>query len=138
MLRYARLVSGLLLAPAAAQGADVGVDSLCRPLADFRSMPAFRDYTAHQFSSYERNGGNGDSQHFLRMEGENGVMADMDGPGAIVRLWSANADAAGHLKVFLDGSAKPAIDAPFKDLFDDKTPPFLSPVARQSSGGFIS
>src|SRR5437588_959751 len=138
MLRYALLMSGLLLARAAAQGAGVGVDTLCRPLADFRSMPAFREYTAHQSSSYERNGGNGDSQHFLRMEGKDGVMADMDGPGAIVRLWSANANAAGHLKIFLDGAEKPVLDTPFEDLFNDKFPPFASPIARQSSGGFIS
>src|SRR5262249_10355207 len=77
-------------------------------------------------------------QHFLRMEGEDGVMAEMEGPGAIVRLWSANADRAGHLKIYLDDAATPALDAPFQDLFNDQFSPFASPIARQSSGGFIS
>src|SRR5438067_7719688 len=118
--------------------ADVGADTLLNRLADFSSMPRFRDYTAHQFSSYERNGGNGDAQHFLRMEGTDGVMAEMDGPGAIVRLWSANADSAGNLKIYLDDSKAPVVDDPFKKLFDGTMPPFESPIARLSSGGFIS
>jgi hypothetical protein len=117
---------------------DVGADTLLNRLTDFSSMPRFRDYTAHQFSSYERNGGNGDAQHFLRMEGTDGVMAEMDGPGAIVRLWSANADSAGKLKIYLDDIKAPVIDEPFKKLFDGSMPPFESPIARLSSGGFIS
>src|SRR5438309_10645479 len=137
MLRYVLLLC-LLLLPTAARAEPIGADTLLERLADFSSMPRFRDYTAHQFSSYERSGGNGDAQHFLRMEGDDGVMAEMEGPGAIVRIWSANADQAGHLKITLDDAKSPVVDAPFKDLFNDKTPPFASPIARQSSGGFIS
>jgi hypothetical protein len=136
MIRFVMLLTTLLLAAPA--GADVGTDTLLGRLSEFGTMPEFRDYRAGQFSSYERNGGNGDAQHFLRMEGKTGVMAEMKGPGAIVRIWSANADGSGNLKITLDGAEKPVIDAPFKNLFNGEMPPFASPLSRLSSGGFIS
>jgi hypothetical protein len=43
------------------------------------------------------------------------LMADVDGPGAIVRLWTAAID--GNLQVFLDGQAQPLYEGPADPFF---------------------
>ncbi|MFW5761421.1 MAG: glycoside hydrolase family 172 protein, partial [Cyclobacteriaceae bacterium] len=57
-----------------------------------------------------------------RMEGENMVLAEMEGPGAIVRIWSAS-PRQGHIKVFIDGAEKPVLDMPFRDYFSTESIP---------------
>ncbi|HSA01622.1 MAG TPA: hypothetical protein P5055_12875, partial [Candidatus Paceibacterota bacterium] len=86
-------------------------------LAEFPS-PA---YTCRQFSSYDRKSkspsedwfANGDSGQYLRVEERNGrqeyVMMDTAGPGAIVRIWSANPE--GTLRIYLDQAEQPALEA---------------------------
>lgn len=66
---------------------------------------------------------NGDGQGSIRKEGEQIVMAEMDGPGCIWRIWSAHAG-AGHVKIYLDGNAEPALDFSFGDYFDPAKAPF--------------
>lgn len=61
------------------------------------------------------------------------VMLDVDGPGAIVRVWTANAD--GTLRVYLDGSTEPTIAANFSELLSGKVPPFGAPFAAENSTG---
>ena len=39
-----------------------------------------------------------------------------EGPGCIWRIWSATAE-QGHVKIYLDGQAQPAVDLPFPGLF---------------------
>ena len=68
---------------------------------------------------------NDDWVGFIRKEGENYVLAEMDGPGVIWRIWSAK-PGKGNVKVFLDGKAEPAIDMPFADFFNGKQEPFTS------------
>ena len=60
------------------------------------------------FSSWDRNskthwGANGDAGQYLRVE-PNGeaVMMDIDGPGVIYRIWSANP--MGKIRIYLDGA----------------------------------
>ncbi len=72
---------------------------------------------------YVRWEANGDGDGLIRKEGENLVLAEMEGPGVIWRIWSAMPK-EGHIKFFLDGAEKPAIDLPFIGLFDHKHPPF--------------
>jgi len=72
-------------------------------------------------------GGNGDSDSMVRMEGENAVMADIQGPGCIWRTWSAR-PLTGHVKIYLDGSATPAVDLPFAAYFDGSQQPFNRPA----------
>ena len=57
------------------------------------------------------------------MKGNQLIMADIKGPGCIWRTWSA-APGSGHVRIYLDGSATPAIDLPFTSYFDGHTPPF--------------
>ena len=70
---------------------------------------------------------NGDGGHFIRREGDQVVMAEMEGPGCIWRIWSARAE-KGHVKIYLDGQDRPALDLPFASYFDGKTPPLAYPM----------
>jgi hypothetical protein len=70
---------------------------------------------------YENWHANGDGNGLIRREGSSQVIAEMDGPGVIWRIWSANPE-AGHMKVLLDG--EPAIDMPFAHYFDAGHAPF--------------
>lgn len=70
---------------------------------------------------------NGDGNGFIRLEGKNQVLAEMEGPGVIWRIWSAMPQ-EGHVKFYLDGEETPAIDLPFIGLFDHKNPPFTRPA----------
>ncbi len=69
---------------------------------------------------------NADWAGVIRREGDQGVMAEMDGPGVIWRIWSAR-PGKGAVKIYLDGSDTPAVDLPFEDYFDARAVPFLFP-----------
>src|SRR5678816_875992 len=62
-------------------------------------------------SSWDRNsrtvwGANGDAGQYLRVEpGGEAVMMDIDGPGVIYRIWSANP--MGKIRIYLDHSENP-------------------------------
>jgi len=90
-----------------------------------------------QWSSYDRRSkydeatgkyvawsANGDGTGIIRKEGDREVFAEMEGPGVIWRIWSART-ANGHVKIYLDGAEKPAVDLPFVKYFDRTTRPFV-------------
>jgi hypothetical protein len=70
---------------------------------------------------------NGDGGGIIRKEGKQVVMAEMDGPGCIWRIWSARGE-KGHVRIFLDGSDQPAVDLPFAEYFTAKSAPFTYPT----------
>lgn len=70
---------------------------------------------------------NGDFAGCVREEGGERVLLDVDGPGAITRIWSANPN--GKLRIYLDRSATPVVDAETLDLFEGRVPPFEAPFA---------
>jgi len=70
---------------------------------------------------------NNDGPNFIRREGDYVVMAEMEGPGCIWRIWSALAQ-KGRVKIYLDGSEKPAVDLPFVNYFTGDTPPLNYPM----------
>jgi len=101
----------------APSGAELTYVDLVRRLTDLESLatlPQPGEKTA-QFSSYDRNStdpnvlteknwfANGDRGQYLRKEkGEKSaefVLMDADGPGAIVRFWSANANEGGIVRI---------------------------------------
>ncbi len=88
-------------------------------------------------NTYINWGANGDSNGIVRQEGEVSVLADIKGPGVIWRIWSAT-PGVGHVKIYLDGNAKPAVDLPFAGYFDRATAPFTRPniVYRTAANGF--
>ena len=98
-------------------------------------------YTCKQFSSYDPAStssdnratwfANGDQGHYLRVEQvgdrKEYVMAEMAGPGAIVRVWSP--DPKGTLRVYLDGAKAPVIEATRAGPVD--------PLARMCFAGLV-
>src|SRR5262249_47792332 len=84
------------------------------------------------FSSWDRQstnvwGANGDAGQYVRVD-SNGeaVMMDIDGPGVIYRIWSANP--MGKIRMYLDGAERPNYEWDFPDLFDGKLYPFIKPL----------
>ena len=118
------------LALHAAPPAEITLSTLLTEMADRAALARFPSpsYTCRQFSSYDPAStspdnldtwfANGDCGHFLRVEETEGrtehVLMDADGPGAVVRIWSANP--AGNLRLYLDHSEEPALTAPMTEL----------------------
>ncbi len=82
------------------------------------------DAAADKYISWDANG---DGDGIIRKEGDKLVLAEMEGPGCIWRIWSAT-PAEGHVRIYLDGSSEPAVDLPFKGYFDGKNAPFTRPA----------
>jgi hypothetical protein len=76
------------------------------------------DAAADKYISW---GANNDGDGIIREEGTGQVMAEIQGPGCIWRTWSAEPD-NGHVKIYLDGSAAPAVDLPFFRFFSPDGP----------------
>ncbi len=106
----------------------IDVQRLCTP-------PPVGERTA-MFSSYDRrsrldaNGkqvdwdANQDWGNFLRHDADGwDVMAEMTGPGALTRIWSANPQ--GDIRIILDGEA--VIDTQFAELLSGRLAPFAEP-----------
>lgn len=102
--------------------------------------------TCAQWSSYDRASkydektgkyvrwdANGDGTGFIRKEGNLFVLAEMDGPGCIWRIWSA-APKKGRVKIYLDGQTEPTVDLPFEKYFSGDTAPFAFPLLSYNLG----
>ncbi len=76
---------------------------------------------------------NGDGTGFIRKEGDDWVLMDVQGPGCIWRIWSATA-LAGHVKIYLDGATTPTVDLPFVSYFDGTAAPFNRPNLVYNTG----
>ena len=116
--------------------AIIGPDTLLRQGADLSKLPHLTRWVASMHSSYDRTGGNGDAGNYLSLSENIGTMAEMAGPGAIVRIWAANPSS--RIKIYIDDDPIPAIDTDFSRLFDGSLPPFEAPIAQTSSGGFYA
>ena len=99
------------------------------------TLPQAGDQCA-QWSSYDRKSrydaandsyvnwdANGDGGGIIRKEGDKEVMAEMEGPGCIWRIWSAMPQ-KGHVRIYLDGASEPVIDLPFEGYFNGRNEPF--------------
>ncbi|RLD12230.1 MAG: hypothetical protein DRI44_01380 [Chlamydiae bacterium] len=130
----------------------VNFDSLLNELTDLNLLaetPAHK-YSYRQASSYDRRStnpydktdtnwfANGDIGHFIRTENINGtneyVMMDAAGPGAVVRIWSANP--GGTIKIYFDGNKKPGIKMPMKEILNGKNALFTNPVCHITARGY--
>jgi len=118
---YADLVGRLTDLKALATPPPDGEKAALASSTDRRSQ---YDVTNDQYIDWDANG---DAMGIIRMEGDNAVMAEIEGPGCIWRIWSATIK-AGHVKVYLDGSTTPAVDLPFTAYFDGSQEPFNRPA----------
>jgi hypothetical protein len=130
--------------------AEISMAGLLDDMTNLTAMAEFPNppYVTKQFSSYDRASttpadpktwfANNDCGNYLRIEDRDGrkehVMADMQGPGAIVRIWSPNP--GGTLRIYLDGKEKPALEAPMADLLGGKHPLLPRPIAADLSMGW--
>jgi hypothetical protein len=143
-------LAAISLLAAGARAGEISLSSLLDDMTNLSAMAEFPNppYVTKQFSSYDRNSktpanhdawfANGDCGVYLRVEDRDGrkehVMADMQGPGALVRLWSANP--AGTLRIYLDGSDKPALEYSHADLLSGKHPLLPKPIGATVSKGW--
>ena len=92
-------------------------------------------------SSYDRTGGNNDGfggqYSFVRKEKDGLVLADLEGPGVIYRLWTPT-PTDDVLEFYFDGEDKPRIQVKFRELFLGQHPGFERPLVGFGVGGFYS
>lgn len=142
-LRFPFLLSSLVMGawgavPAAhADDVAVSVATLLREATDLSRLPLPRAWTVHLDSSYDRTGGNKDQQNFLSIDGGTALLADLHGPGALVRIWTTSVTQidghltsfqTGILKIYIDDQEKPVIDTVCGTLCTGKVPPFIAPL----------
>jgi hypothetical protein len=96
-----------------------------------------------QVSSFDRSGGNNDDRFGHQVWDGGVILADLEGPGVVTRIWSRNPH--GTLFIFVDDLEHPIITTPFAGLFSGNvefdSPGFnlLSPpFTNQGSGGYFS
>ena len=138
----AALLGAALFSPVASAAEEVEeavtFKALLEEMTDLDHLAEYPEpaYKTVQFSSYDRRStdsavltdenwfANGDRGQYLRTEDHDGrrewVMVDVDGPGAVVRIWSANP--MGKLRVYLDGETEPAIEHDMAELLGGKGP----------------
>jgi len=143
----ALLLAGLL-GPANAAATRITTASLIEEMIDLKGMAEFPEpfYTCRQFSSYDRKSespdeewfANADRGQYLRVEDHQGrkeyVMMDADGPGAVVRIWSANPE--GNLRIYLEGESQPVLTVPMADLLGGRYPGLPRPIGGEYSKGW--
>jgi hypothetical protein len=134
-------VGFVLCAAGLAPAGEITLESLLNEMTDLDRLTRFPDppYTCIQASSYDRAAksptenwfANADRGQFLRQE-KNGerteyVLMDAAGPGAIVRIWSANPQ--GTLRFYLDHASEPALEVSMADWLQGKVPFNPVPIA---------
>ena len=141
-LSVVRLVAAIallaLLPLQAGEAPLLGWETLARPdrLAEFKPP-----VEVGSVSSYDRTGGNDDGfsgkDSFVRKEGDGLVIADLQGPGVIYRIWTPT-PTDDWMEFYFDGEAKPGIRVRFRDLFLGQVEPFVKPLVGYGVGGFFS
>ncbi|MDR3707739.1 MAG: DUF2961 domain-containing protein [Capsulimonadaceae bacterium] len=117
-----------------ASAAPVSVASLLCQETSLSTLSTAADWTTRLDSSYDRTGGNGDFNNFVSADGDTATLADLQGPGAVVRIWSANPK-SGHIRIYIDDNPAPVVDMPFDQMLAGRTDPFLSPLTQVTMGG---
>ncbi len=126
----------------------INTETLLNDLVDLQRLSRLPEpaYTTKQFSSWDRASkspsegwfANGDAGQYLRVEEKDGrkehVMMDIDGPGVIVRIWSANPK--GTLRFYIDDNATPAITSPMDELLGGRVVGLPVPLAGERSRGW--
>ncbi len=126
--------------------AEIGLEDLLDQMTDLERLTTTPDpyYTTRQFSSWDRRStdasmltdenwfGNWDRGRYLRKEEQDGetvyVLMDAEGPGAIVRMWSANPADAGNIRIYIDGAETPTLDLPLTQWLGGEHPLAPEPI----------
>lgn len=111
-------------------------------LYKIENLPRLRTFVkVGSVSSYDRTGGNDDGfsgkYSFIRKEDDALVIAELNGPGVITRIWTPTPNDS-PLEFFFDGERTPRLVVPFREMFQGNHAPFLAPIAGSGGGGFYS
>jgi hypothetical protein len=143
-------LAALLVTSTLGLAQTITLESLLREMVDMERLAAIPEpyYDSDQQSSYDRAStapdkegwfANGDAGQFIRKEQHQGrdewVMAEMDGPGVICRIWSANPDGGGNIRVYLDDLETPVIEEDFLQLTSGALADFPAPFSGRRSLG---
>jgi len=130
------LITGALQIPAFSQ--TVTVQTLLSEMTDFKILterpePWYKQSEASSYDRKSREGGeswfaNSDVGQYVRTETTDGrkqqVLADLTGPGAISRFWSANPDRSNVVRFYFDGEKQARLMVPLHELFTGRHPLF--------------
>lgn len=111
-----------------------------RQLYRVAELPRYRPGSVvAQESSYDRTGGNDDgfagTYSSLRQEGGALVLADLEGPGVVHRIWTPTPTER-LIAFYFDGEDTPRVRVPFVDLFSGEVEPFKRPLVGNEVGGY--
>lgn len=123
---------------------DLGEDAFnLSTLTQYPNPP----YTTRQASSYDRTSlapgndawfANKDWGNYVRVDETTGrkewVLTDVQGPGAIVRIWTPNP--TGTMRIYIDGQTQPTIEERTVDLLSGKVRDYPMPLAQETSKGW--
>jgi hypothetical protein len=144
----ALLIGTLWFGTGAGHAQTITTAGLLEEMTDLQGLARFPSpaYTCRQFSSYDRASkspeenwfANDDRGQHLRVEERAGrkeyVMMDIAGPGAIVRIWSANP--SGTLRIYLDGAERPVLEGGAAEILGGDYPGLPSPIAGMRARGW--
>lgn len=119
-----------------------GMAAELRQLYRIDLMPDYRAGSrVAQVSSYDTTGGNQDGfsgeYSFVRREGDALVVAELEGPGVVHRIWTPTPTDR-MVAFYFDEEAEPRLRLRFIDLFSGEVEPFIAPLAGNEVGGYYS
>ena len=157
LYRSACVLLGLIALPTQATGLPWEIWESPARLAQLDPADLVMEHSSHcpQGCRYDRsNAGSEDPLdnptplRWLYRDGDQVVLFDERGPGALTRIWMTSGYGLStcidpSIRVFFhfDGEVAPSIDVPLAALFDGSEPPFTPPLVADrlaSSGGFVS
>ncbi len=126
------LFLSLILIPVhAAEEKAITFESLLETFVNLDKAFLAPDFQARMYSSYDRKGGNRDESGYIHKDNDWYVIAEMEGPGAVMRIWSANP--SGKIRIHLDDGSEPVLERTFRDLFTNRFKPFIKPFVFSGS-----
>ena len=142
MLRQLAVLCGLICAIAPlvrVDAAEPWVPGLTE-LGRLDLLPRFKSSVfVGSVSSYDRTGGNDDGfsgkYSFVAKEDGGLVIADLQGPGVIYRIWTPT-PSDDWFEFYFDGEKTPRIRVKFGDIFSGVQSPFTAPLVGFGAGGF--
>jgi hypothetical protein len=146
LLFIVALFPGLMISSVNAADETISTASLLRDMTDLSRLPLRRNWSSHLTSCSDPTGGNKDYNQYISKEGNTALLADLRGPGAIVRIWftglkkvgsTASQIPAGTLNIYIDDAPTPVINRPIVDLFKG-TAPFVPPFTRVSGSAYFT
>jgi hypothetical protein len=104
------------------------------------TLPKFKPgVQTYMFSSRDLTGANSDyNRTNLYRAGSDYVIADVMSAGCVTRMWFAETNQIGTLKIFFDDAADPMYAMTIDKYFDGFNPPFYKPLVGSYGSGFIS